>query len=87
MGSGGIVPPFLTSAPDESEWSASRPDCLTTGKIVPRTHSIGRWVGPRAGLNTVAKIKILLLPGFEPGVHNSNPICGLGICPDKWVLW
>jgi hypothetical protein len=33
-GSGGIAPPFLTSALDEDEWSAPRPD-----RFVPRGRS------------------------------------------------
>jgi hypothetical protein len=33
---GGIAPPFLTSALDEGEWSASRPDKTAAG-----THSTG----------------------------------------------
>jgi hypothetical protein len=33
----------------------------------PGTHCTGGWVGPRAGLDTKAKGKILLpLPGIEP---------------------
>jgi hypothetical protein len=34
-GSGGIAPPFLTSALDEGEWLASCPDCFTPGKTPP----------------------------------------------------
>jgi hypothetical protein len=30
--SGGIDPPFMTSALDGGEWSASRPDCCTPGE-------------------------------------------------------
>jgi len=32
LGSGGIVPPLLTSALDGGEWSASRFSCFTPGK-------------------------------------------------------
>jgi hypothetical protein len=32
LGSGGIAPPFLTSALDGGEWSASRADRFTPGK-------------------------------------------------------
>jgi hypothetical protein len=45
-GSGGIAPPFLTSALDGGEWSASRP-C----RFTPGTHWIGGWVSPRIGLD------------------------------------
>jgi hypothetical protein len=58
-GSGGIAPPFLTSALDGGEWSASRPCCFIPGERAPSTHSIGGWVGPRVGLHTVEKRNIL----------------------------
>jgi hypothetical protein len=41
-GSGGIAPPFLTSA--------SCPCRFTPGERAPGTHWIGGWVGSRAGL-------------------------------------
>jgi hypothetical protein len=47
MGSGGITPPFLTSALDGGEWSASRPGLLTLRDRVPGTRWIRGWVGPR----------------------------------------
>jgi hypothetical protein len=40
-GSGGIAPPFLISALDGGEWSASRPYHFTSGEIAPGTHWIG----------------------------------------------
>jgi hypothetical protein len=49
-GSGGIAPPFLTSALDGGEWSPSRRGRFTLGERVPGTHWIGGWVGQRAGL-------------------------------------
>jgi hypothetical protein len=49
-GSGGIAPPFLTSALDGGQLSASRLGCFSPGEIAPGTHWIGGWVGPRAGL-------------------------------------
>jgi hypothetical protein len=64
--SGGIIPPFLTSALDGVEWSASRPGGFTPGEIGPGTYWIGGWVGPRAGLGVVEKRKFLHLQGFEP---------------------
>jgi hypothetical protein len=42
----------LTSALDGGEWSVSR-----LGRFTPGTHWIGGWVGPRAGLDAVAKRK------------------------------
>jgi hypothetical protein len=65
-GSGVTAPPFLTSAIGGGEWSPSRTGCFTPGEIVPGTHWVGGWVGPRAGLDIVEKRIILPLPGFEP---------------------
>jgi hypothetical protein len=58
MGSGNIALPFLTSALDGGEWSASRPGRFTPGEIVPGTHWIGGWAGPGAGLDAMEKRKI-----------------------------
>jgi hypothetical protein len=44
-GSGGVAPPFLTSALDGGEWSASRLSDFTR-----HTHWVRGWVGPRASL-------------------------------------
>jgi hypothetical protein len=55
-----IDPPFLTSELDGGEWSA-----LRSGYSPPRTHWVGGWVGPRAGLVAVEKRKILPLQGIE----------------------
>jgi hypothetical protein len=52
-GSGCIAPPFLTSAVDGAEWSASCPDRFTPGERAPGTHWIGGWVGPGAGLDAI----------------------------------
>jgi hypothetical protein len=52
-GSGGIATPFLTSALDVDEWSASRPSRFT-----PIAHCVDRVVAPRADLNA-----FLPLPG------------------------
>jgi hypothetical protein len=42
------------------EWSASRPGrALRPGKGPPGTHWTGGWVGPRAGLDTEERGKIL----------------------------
>jgi hypothetical protein len=51
---------FSTSALDGGECSASRPGrAFTPGERTPGTHCTGGWVGPRAGLDTEAKGKIL----------------------------
>jgi hypothetical protein len=52
---------FLISALVGGEWSATCP-----GERAPhRTHSIGGWVDPRAGLDDVEKRKFLTIPGLE----------------------
>jgi hypothetical protein len=54
-----------TSALVGSECSASRPEHFTPGERVPGTRWIGGWVGLRAGLDYMEKIKLLTLPGLE----------------------
>jgi len=44
---------FLTSAIHRGEWTAS----LLPGKRARGTHWTGGWLGPRAGLDSVAKRK------------------------------
>jgi hypothetical protein len=53
---------FLTSALAGIEWSASRLGRFTPP---PRTHWIGGWVDPRAGLDNVEKRKFLTLLGLK----------------------
>jgi hypothetical protein len=51
---------FSTSALDGGEWSASRPGrAFTPGESIPGTHCTGGWVGPRAGLDTEDRGKII----------------------------
>jgi hypothetical protein len=53
---------LLTSALDGGEWSASRSSrSLPRGKDPPGTHCTGGWVGPRAGLDTEVRGKVLCL--------------------------
>jgi hypothetical protein len=49
-GSGGIAPPFLTSALDEGEWSAVCPGRFTAGT--------GNCVGPTASLHAIQNIML-----------------------------
>jgi hypothetical protein len=65
QGSGGIAPTFLTLGLDGVEWSASHPDRFNAREMVLGTHCIGRWVGPRAGLDAVEKRKFLPLTVTE----------------------
>jgi hypothetical protein len=50
-GSEGIAPPFLTSALDGGEGSASRSGRFTLIERVAGAHCIRGWVGPTAGLD------------------------------------
>jgi hypothetical protein len=58
---------FLTSALVDGEWSASRPCRLTPRERACSTHWIGDWVGPRASLDNMEKLKFLILPGLKLG--------------------
>jgi hypothetical protein len=53
---GSIDPPFLVSALDGGEWSASRSRRFTLGEGTPGTHWIEGWVGPRACLDAVKSL-------------------------------
>jgi hypothetical protein len=72
--SGGIASPFLISALDGGEWSASRFHRFSPGKIAPGNHCIGGWMGPRAVMdvsekrNRIASQKILFFraTGVKP---------------------
>jgi hypothetical protein len=44
------------------EWSASRPGHFTLGENVPGILCTGDWVGPKAGIVVLEKIKSLLPP-------------------------
>jgi hypothetical protein len=57
------------------EWSASRPGrAFTPGERTPGTHCTGDWMGPRTGLDTEARGKILCpCRGSNPG--SKNVVC------------
>jgi hypothetical protein len=57
VGSEGIAPPFLTSALDEGEWSASCLGHFDPGERAPSTLRIGGWVGPRTELEAVEDVQ------------------------------
>jgi len=42
---------------DGSEWSSSRPGRFTSGENAPGIRVVGTFVGPRAGMEAVAKRK------------------------------
>jgi hypothetical protein len=71
---------FLTSELDGVSGQRHAPAELCPGKGSPGTHWIGGWVGPRVGLDTEARGKILCLCG------ESNP--GSKVCSQKlyWSL-
>jgi hypothetical protein len=57
MNTYGGVEAFLTSAPDGSDWSASRSVRFTLRERARCIHSIGGWLSPRAGLDAMTKTK------------------------------
>jgi hypothetical protein len=65
-GNGGITPPFLTTALNGGEWSASRLCRFTPGERASGTHWIGGWA-PAPGWTLWRKQK-LARPEIEPGV-------------------
>jgi hypothetical protein len=56
---------FLTSALAGVERSASHPGRFIRGETDPGTHSVGRFVDHRVGLDDVEKRKFLPPPGLE----------------------
>jgi hypothetical protein len=66
-GSGTVAPPFLTSALDGGEWSASRRGRFASGETAHGIHWIGGWKGRRADLDTVEQRRISL------PCHKLNP--------------
>jgi hypothetical protein len=68
MGSGGIIPPLLTSALDSG--GQRHGQTHYPGERAPATHSRGGWVGSRDSLDAVEKRKILSMPGIEPWPSN-----------------
>jgi hypothetical protein len=68
MGSGGIAPPFLTSALAGGEWSASSLDRFAPGKELTASN------GQEAGWAIEPVFTLLSLPGIEPPPSNPWPI-------------
>jgi hypothetical protein len=70
LGSGGITPRILMQG---TIWRLSghlhAPAALPPGERVPSTHRIGGWVGPKAGLEVVAKRK----KSYRYHCRESNP--------------
>jgi hypothetical protein len=64
---------FLTLELDGDGWLASRLGRFSPGKN-PGTHWIGGWVDPRAGLDVVAKRKVLPCRESNPGCRGCNVV-------------
>jgi hypothetical protein len=65
---------FSTSALDGGEWLASRLGrAFTPGERTPGTHCTGGWVGPRAGVDTEARGKIVPAGDRTPIARSSSP--------------
>jgi hypothetical protein len=73
QGSGGITPPFLTLLLDGGEWSVPCPGRFIPCEIVPGTHWIRGWVGPRASLDIVDKRKSCSCQVSNPGCLPCSP--------------
>jgi hypothetical protein len=76
MGSRGTALPFLTSAIDGGEWSASCPGRFTFVERAPGSHWIGGWVGPTVGLDAVGSKEKSLTPigNRIPAVQPPYPV-------------
>jgi hypothetical protein len=79
LGSGGIAPPFLTSALDGREWSASRPCLFTPGERAPGTHLIISWVCLRARLDVIKREQSF--PCLESNAGRPAR------CYTDWAIW
>jgi hypothetical protein len=64
---------FLTSALDGGQWSASHPGRLTSRERAPGIHRIGGWVGPRPGLDAVAKRNNHIIVPSRNWTRSSSP--------------
>jgi hypothetical protein len=80
---GGIAPPFLTSALDEGEWSASG-----SGRCTPVEKSVyfwlGGWLGARTNLDDVKMRRILILSGSEVSQDRSQSLYRLRYPGSLW---
>jgi hypothetical protein len=83
MGSGGIAPPFLESALDGGEWSASRPYRFTPFETAPQYPLYRRLFGPQSRSGRYGEDKNLSsLPGLEPRLLGL-PACSLFAIPNE----
>jgi hypothetical protein len=70
-GSGGIVPPFLTSALNGGDWSVPPPPPGGKSPQYPWDRRLG---GPHSWLRHCGEEKNLALPGIKPGLSSPYPV-------------
>jgi hypothetical protein len=89
VGSGSIGPPFMTSALDGGEWSASRLCCFTPWIRALDSRWTEGWVGPSFCLEAMNNRKILHCREPKPGCPTRSPsLYRLSYCDStqKWDL-
>jgi hypothetical protein len=74
---------ILTSVLFGGDLSALRPGRFTPELGAPGTYWIEGWVGPRTGLNGLAKRKLFALAGSRTSISLGRPACGLVIITDS----
>jgi len=73
---------FLISVQDWGEWPVSRPGGFTPGERTRSIHLIERWIGPRAGVDFLEKMR-------DENVKTGNKLsyfC-MHICVTKMYKW
>jgi hypothetical protein len=81
-GSGTVAPPFLTSALDGGEWSASRPCRFTPGERAPWYPLDRRLVGPQSCSGRCGEKTNLELLGIESRLSSPYIAC----CYTSWAV-
>jgi hypothetical protein len=74
---------FLTSAGDGGEWSASCLGHFTAWGRASGIYWAGRWVGPRGGLDKMAKRK--KIPTTYWKLNPGCPVCSLVTILGLWI--
>jgi hypothetical protein len=79
MGSGGTAPPFLTSAPDGGDRSASRSGRSSCGRTAPTKLWVGFLVGPRTSLDVMENgrpvLSLVSIPTEPSPFQNKYKYC------------
>jgi hypothetical protein len=71
MGIGSMSPPFITSALDRGEWSASCPGRFTSREIAPGIHYVEGYVDARTCLDVMERRKISPFSGNRTSIVKS----------------